>query len=118
MTLPELVLRRLVDSDVVALGLRHLVHPVRADEQLERHHGLWLEAVRRHDVPTHEEVVELVGPADLDVGSHRDRVVALRERVQELGYRDRLRPWKRLPKSSRSSSCATVPVRVSRTSSA
>src|SRR5204862_2449977 len=39
---------------------------------------------------TGEEVVELVGPADLDVRFDRDRVVRLHERIEELGDGDRL----------------------------
>ena len=43
-----------------------------------------------HHVPPHEQVVELVGAADLDVGLDRDGVVALGERVEELRDRDRV----------------------------
>ena len=51
---------------------------------------LWLEAVVRHDVATGEQVVQLVGPADLDIGPDRDGVVRLHGRIEELGQRDRL----------------------------
>ena len=44
----------------------------------------------RHHVPPGEQVVELVGATDLDVGPDRDRVVGLHQRVEELGERDRL----------------------------
>ncbi len=41
-------------------------------------------------VATHEEVELLVGAAELDVGSHRDGVVALGQRIEHLEHRDRL----------------------------
>ena len=44
----------------------------------------------RHHGASGEEVVELVGAADLDVGLDRDGVVRLHERVEELRQRDRL----------------------------
>ena len=37
-----------------------------------------------------QQVERLVGPAELDVGAHRDRVVALQHRVEQLEQRDRL----------------------------
>ena len=40
-------------------------------------------------VAAREQVVELVGAAELDVGLDRDRVVGLHQRVEELGDRDR-----------------------------
>ena len=44
----------------------------------------------RMQVAADEQIEELIGAAHLDVGLQRDRVVALRERVQEFVDRDRL----------------------------
>ncbi len=46
--------------------------------------------MRLHHLTTGQEVVELVGAPELDIGLDRHRVVALHERVQELAHRDRL----------------------------
>ena len=41
-------------------------------------------------VAAHEEVELLLGAAQLDVGAHGHRVVALGQRVEHLEHRDRL----------------------------
>ena len=41
------------------------------------------------DVAPEQQVEGLVGPAELDVGAHSDRVVALHQRVEQLEDRDR-----------------------------
>ena len=61
-----------------------------AEQERRRQGDLGLEAVGLHDVAAREQVVELVGAAQLDVRLDRDRVVGLHERVEELGDRDRL----------------------------
>ena len=72
-----------------------------------------LEAVRLHDGPPGEQVVELVGAAELDVRLDRDRVVGLHQRVEELRDRDRLARGEALARSrpargsARPSSCAS-----------
>ena len=47
-------------------------------------------AVGALDVATEQEVELLVGPAELDVGLDRHRVVPLQQRVEQLEHRDRL----------------------------
>ena len=46
-------------------------------------------AVGALQVRADEEIEELVGATELDVGLDRDRVVALQQRVHELDHRDR-----------------------------
>ena len=43
-----------------------------------------------HHLAAGEQVVELVGAAELDVGLDGDRVVGLHQRIEQLGDRDRL----------------------------
>ena len=64
--------------------------PSQREQERRRQHDLRLEAVVRHHLAAGEQVVELVGAAELDVGLDRDRVVGLHQRVEELGDRDRL----------------------------
>ena len=90
--LAELLAGRLVDPDVVAERLRHLLLAVEADEQRRREHDLRLLAGALLQMAAHDEVEELVGAAELDVGADLDRVHALQQRVQELHQRDRRRP--------------------------
>ena len=56
-----------------------------------RQHALLGLSVGALDVAREQQVEGLVGAAELDVGAHRDRVVALHERVEQLEDRDRLR---------------------------
>ena len=55
-----------------------------------REHDLLGLAVGALDVAAQQQVELLVGAAELDVGAHRDRVVALEQRVEQLEHRDRL----------------------------
>ncbi len=75
--------------DVVPHRRAHLL-AVPRDEERRREHDLRLEAVGLHHLAPGEQVVELVGAAELDVGLHGDGVVRLHERVEELRDRDRL----------------------------
>src|SRR5581483_2836854 len=88
--LAEHLLRRLLDADVVAARLRHLLGAVEPDEQWIGDDELRRLPVALEHVAAREQVVELVGAADLDVGVDRDRVVGLHRRVEEFGRRDRL----------------------------
>jgi hypothetical protein len=81
---------RLRDPDVVAERLRHLLRPVDAGEQGNGEHHLRRLAVRLLDRPAHQQVEGLVRPAELDVGAHHHRVVALEHGVEQLQERDRL----------------------------
>ena len=86
--LSELLLGRLGKTDVVPFRLAHeLLVP--GDEQLDGERDLRLLPVGLLHLAAHEEVVELVGAAELDVGLDRHRVVPLHDRVQELRDRDR-----------------------------
>ena len=64
--------------------------PSQRDQQRRREDDLRREPVRLHHLATGEQVVELVGSAELDVGLDRNGVVRLHERIQELGDGDRL----------------------------
>ena len=55
-----------------------------------RENDLRLEPVRLHHVAAGQQVVELVGAAELDVRLDGDRVVRLHERVEQLRDGDRL----------------------------
>ena len=88
--LAEHLVRRLGDADVVVERLRHLVDAVEPFEQRQRQDALRLLAVVPLQLAADQEVELLVGAAELDVGLQRDRVVALRERVEKLVDRDRL----------------------------
>ena len=59
-------------------------------QQGMRDHGLRSLAVVALDLARHQQVEGLIGAADLDVRAQRDRVVGLRERIQQLVNRDRL----------------------------
>ena len=86
----EHLLRRRGQRDVVPERRAHLV-AVPRDEDRRRQRDLRLEPVGLHHLAAGEQVVELVGAAELDVGLDRDRVVGLHQRVEQLGDRDRLR---------------------------
>ena len=77
------------ERDVVADRRAHLL-AVPREQQRRREHDLRLEPVRLHHLAAGEQVVELVGAAELDVGLDRHRVVRLHERIEELRDRDRL----------------------------
>ena len=85
----EHLLRRGEQRDVVADRRAHL-RAVPREQERRRQHDLRLEAVVLHHLAAGEQVVELVGAAELDVGLDRDRVVRLHQRVEELRDRDRL----------------------------
>ena len=88
--LAEHLVRRLGDADVVVERLRHLVDAVEALEQRQRQDALRLLAVVALQLAADQQVEFLVGAAELDVGLERDRVVALRQRIEEFVDRDRL----------------------------
>src|SRR5262245_13605453 len=87
---PEHLLGRVIKSDVVALGFRHLVHTVGAHQELVRDHRLRREPVVMHNFSAHQQVVELVGATYLDVRLDSNGVVPLREGVEQLRDRNRL----------------------------
>ena len=60
------------------------------EQERHRQRDLGLEPVRLHDLAAGEEVVQLVGAAQLDVRLDRDRVIGLHERIEELRHGDRL----------------------------
>ena len=64
--------------------------PSRPTRSGRRHDALRGQAVAPHQLAADEEVEELVGAAELDVGLEDDRVVPLAERVEELVDGDRL----------------------------
>src|SRR5205823_3578321 len=82
--LPEHLIRRLREPDVVIEGLRHLPDPVGAFQERHRHHQLWLLTVGSLDLAAHQKVEQLVPPPQLHVGPNRYRVHRLEQRVEEL----------------------------------
>ena len=88
--LAEHFLRRFGDADVVAVGLRHLLHAVGAFEQRHGKHDLRRLVVVALELASHEQVEFLVGAAEFDVGLERHRVVALRDGVEQLVHGDGL----------------------------
>ena len=83
-------MRRFGDADVVAVGLRHLLHAVGAFEQRHGEHDLRKLVVVALQLASHEQVEFLVGAAEFDVGLERHRVVALRDGVEQLVHGDGL----------------------------
>ena len=65
------------------------MRPSGAHEERSRERDLRLEPVGLHHVAAGEQVVELVGAAELDVRLDGDRVVGLHEGIEELRHRDR-----------------------------
>ena len=88
--LPEHLLRRIGDADVVAERLAHPPHPVGPGQDRHRQDRLRRLAEGLLHVAAEQQVELLVGPPDLDVGLDRHRVVALEHRVEQLEHRDRL----------------------------
>jgi hypothetical protein len=84
------LLRRVGDGDVVVERLRHLLHAVGALEDGHAEGDLRLEAGGLLEAAPDEQVEKLVRAAELDVRLDHHRVVALRQRVEELVDRDRL----------------------------
>src|SRR5690606_12262890 len=56
----------------------------RSYEQRGRQHQLSALPVGTLDVASHQQVEQLIGPTQFDVGPHRDRVVCLRQGIEEL----------------------------------
>ena len=86
---PELLLRRRRERNVVSHRRAHLL-AVPGHEQRSGQDDLRLEPVVLHDFAPGEQVVELIGAAELDVGLDRDGVVGLHQGIEQLGDRDRL----------------------------
>ena len=88
--LAEHISRLVGDADVVAIALRHLLHAIGALEQRQRQAHLGLHAHFFHELAASQQVEQLVGTAELDVGFDDDRVVSLHDRVEELMHGDGL----------------------------
>ena len=116
--LAEHVRRRVGEPDVVAVALAHLLHAVGALEQRQRQAHLRRHAELLHQLAAGQQVEQLVGPAQLDIGLDGYGVVRLRHRIEELVQRDRLLLLVAVRKSSRSRIRATVNWLVSRSRSA
>src|SRR5215207_7953254 len=86
--LPEHLTRRVCYAYVVADGLAHLDLAVGADQERGRDDALGDLPVVLHHLPAHEQVVELVCTAELDVSFYRNGVVRLHQGIQKLGKRD------------------------------
>ena len=79
-----------MDADGVAVRLRHLLHTVEAFDDRRHQDDLGLLAVAALQLASGNEVEFLVGAAQLNVGFEGDRVVALRQRVEQLVQGDGL----------------------------
>src|SRR5262249_35454829 len=82
--LAEHLARRLGNADIVVQRLRHLVDAVEAFEQWQRQNALRLLAVMALQLAAHQQIELLIGAPELDVRLERHRVVALRQRIEEL----------------------------------
>ena len=89
MILPNWSFGRLIDPDVIAEGLAHLLHAVGAFEQRHRQDDLRFLTVLALKVAADQQIEPLVGAAKFHVGFERDRVVALHQRIQQFVHRDR-----------------------------
>ncbi len=85
----EDVLRLLVDPDVVAIALGHLLHAVESFEEWDRQRDLRLLTVGTLEVAPDQQIERLVGAPELDIGGQRHRIVSLGDRVEELVQADR-----------------------------
>src|SRR6478736_4789019 len=59
------LIRRLVDADVIAEALRHLVDSVEPFEQRSRHNDFRLLTISTLNLASHEEIEFLIGPPKL-----------------------------------------------------
>src|SRR5215207_6964622 len=86
--LPEHLARWVSDANVVADGFAHLELAVGADEERGRDDALRPLPIVLHHLPAHQQIVELVRAAELDVSVYGDGVVSLHQRIQKLcqGY--------------------------------
>ena len=82
--LAEHVGRLVGEADVVAVALRHLLHAVGAFKQRKREAHLRLHAHLLHELAAGEQIEQLVGAAEFDVGLDDHRVVGLHERVEKF----------------------------------
>ena len=87
--LPEHVVRCVGQADVVAVALAHLLGTVGPLQQRQGQTDLGLHAELLHEFSAGEQVEELVGAAELDIGGDHHRVVRLHDRIQELVKSDR-----------------------------
>ncbi len=88
------------------------------DQDRHRQDRLLGLAVGALDVAPEQKVELLVGAAELDVGAHRHRVIALQQRVEQLEHRDRLAAPTSVWRSRRARAAApTVVVRTRPSSS-
>ena len=81
--------RESVSAMWLPVGLRHLLLAVETLEQRHGHADLRFLTGVLLVRPAHQQVEELIRTAELDVGAQRDRVVRLRDRVEEFVQRDR-----------------------------
>src|SRR5215216_4800248 len=70
--LTEHLTRRVCYAYVVADGLAHLDLAVGADEERGCDYALGPHPIVLHHLPTHEQVIELIRAAELDIGFYRD----------------------------------------------
>ena len=80
----------IVDTNVVAEALGHLVDAVRADQQRHCEHDLGLQSILLHKVAADEQIEYLIVATKFDICFQGDRVVGLNERIEEFVEADRL----------------------------
>ena len=88
--LAEHLARSVVDADVVACGLGHLLDTIQTHQQRHHQHALGRHAGIFLQLAAHQQVELLIGTAQLDVRLQRDRVIALQQRIEEFVNRDGL----------------------------
>jgi site-specific DNA-methyltransferase (adenine-specific) len=88
--LAEHILRLVGYTDVIALGLAHLLNAVKADEDRHRDNYLGLLAGGTLEVAPDKVVKSLVCAAKLHIASYHYRIIALHQRIQKFVHTDRV----------------------------
>ena len=82
------VFGRLLDGDVVAQALAHLLLAIGPHQQRHQEHMLLGLADDLLQLSAHEAIELLVGPSELDIGLHHDGIIGLKKRIEQLRDRD------------------------------
>lgn len=76
--------RGFVNANVIAGGLAHAQHAIRAHKDRHCEHNLRAHSVRFHELAPRHEVEELFCAAHLHIRLQRNRVISLHQRIEEL----------------------------------
>jgi hypothetical protein len=90
MVLPKNLARRLIDPDVIAQTLAHLVDAVQAFQQRQRHDHLGGLPEHFLQFTAQQQIEQLVRAAQFDIRLDHDGIVGLDQRIEEFHQRDGL----------------------------